>query len=547
MRKPLAAFLIGLIICIPLMSRAFAAEGDAFVRVGLFYGSSALPGANLQNNVGLGYRFGYFDNSRAFVQLGYADKKMISVVKNRNVYYNGSNYTDTVSDIAVGAYSIELPETYASGEEAQIAADVLRANGQMAFVAYTSGVFTIRLNSYTSSGDAKNAAQGLGGTAVTGSVYCVSVVETGTNDILFQFDQNDNRGLGIMPSLGEVERPITWFKLYLYAGGFEYRRMDGNDVTVSNIVSMQDYAKSVVTWEMGAGWPIEALKAQALCAKSYAYSNMNKHGSSGFDVCNDTHCQAYHGTKLETANSTAAVDQTDGLYLLYDGKVCGAFYHSSNGGSTENSENVWYEAVPYLRAVKDTYEDLDTSYNGRWQYTLTNSMITEILRSKDYANSGIVSMTAQYTAAGNVYSLKMIDSKGTPFVFTKDKAKTILNSKTFNISIWSQHFTVNSGQTLSLIGANGTVTRSDLENITILGAEGKTSKASATTSIMSAGKLIGSVPQVSGNDTYIINGTGWGHNVGMSQNGAKAMANLGFTFEDILKFYFTGVYVGTLQ
>src|SRR5699024_10163312 len=100
-----------------------------------------------------------------------------------------------------------------------------------------------------------------------------------------------------------------------------YNRVNGNDITVIGVLSMDDYIKGVVPYEMSASWNIEALKAQALCAKSYAVNSMGKHGSSGFDLCNSTHCQVYKGMNSATANSNAAVEAVSGQYILYNGKV----------------------------------------------------------------------------------------------------------------------------------------------------------------------------------------------------------------------------------
>ena len=99
------------------------------VRVGLFYGGNALSGANLANDVGSGYRFGYFDGDLTFQLLGYTSETTVSMVKTQNVYYgsnvdwSGSGYYDSkTSDIAVGCYHLQLPQTYATFEEASAAA-----------------------------------------------------------------------------------------------------------------------------------------------------------------------------------------------------------------------------------------------------------------------------------------------------------------------------------------------------------------------------------------------------------------------------------------
>ena len=120
---------------------------------------------------------------------------------------------------------------------------------------------------------------------------------TGSTQILFQFDGGSARALGIMPDVTGAGTVRTWFKGYRYYGGFRYERINGGNLTVVNIVDMETYIKGVVPYEMSNSWPLEALKAQAICARSYAYNNIlqNKHKSYHFDVCNTTDCPVYCG------------------------------------------------------------------------------------------------------------------------------------------------------------------------------------------------------------------------------------------------------------
>ena len=374
-----------------------------------------------------------------------------------------------------------------------------------------------------------------------GGASNIVVYNTDTNDYIWEYDGV----LGVVPLSDGFVRPLTWQSGFYYAGAFEFRR-SGENITVINRVGMEDYVNGVVPYEMGGSWPLEALKAQAVCARSYAYASLNKHSSSGFDVCTTVDCQVYNGARLENENTTLAVSQTRGQFAIWNGEVAQTFYHSSSGGSTEDVTNIWVTDLPYLRAVSDSFEDLNAATNGRWSYTVTNATLTEILSSKGHQNSGIVGFSAEYTAAGNILALHFVDSRGESFSFTKERARSILSSAAHNISIYSQRFTVNSGQILAVEGANGVTARSDLNNITVLGANGRTSQASAATMIIGAGGQVSAVPQAENNGTYVIQGTGWGHNVGMSQHGAKGMAESGYTYADIIGHYFTGVYIGGL-
>ena len=132
----------------------------------------------------------------------------------------------------------------------------------------------------------------------------IEVTETNSGRVVYTC--NDST-LGVMP----LDRdPITWFKGYRYRGGFEYT-CSGSGLQVVNVVDLEDYVKGVVPHEMNGNWPLEALKAQAVCARTFACRSA-KHASYGFDVCATIDCQVYNGVSTSTALSDRAVDETAG-------------------------------------------------------------------------------------------------------------------------------------------------------------------------------------------------------------------------------------------
>ena len=200
---------------------------------------------------------------------------------------------------------------------------------------------------------------------MTCSDRCVTVVATGTVHILFQFDCGEKRSLGVMPMAEEGEKPTTWFKGYRYYGGFQYQRIDGKDLNVVNFLSMDDYIKGVIPYEMNAAWPLEALKAQATAARTYTAAHLNHHSSSGFDLCCEVDCQTYRGVNASDEVSDRAVDETSGVYMTYEGEYVNAFYFSSDGGATEDCENVFGAKLPYLKGKADPYEAyVDTGHDN---------------------------------------------------------------------------------------------------------------------------------------------------------------------------------------
>jgi len=117
-------------------------------------------------------------------------------------------------------------------------------------------------------------------------------------------------------------------------------------------LDFEEYIKGILPYEMSPTYPLEALKAQAVAARSYAAANLGKHIADGADVCSSVHCQVWRPTRYETTDR--AVDETRGIAATYGGAIIYAFYHGHCDGHTRNSEDVWSAALPYTRAVPCT-------------------------------------------------------------------------------------------------------------------------------------------------------------------------------------------------
>lgn len=379
------------------------------VRVGLFYGSSALSEARLENAVGSGYQFGYYDSDRVFHAVGSTAETLIAMVPDLNV---------SVSAGTIGRYHIRLSQTYTSFDAAKSAAD---AKG--GFPAYYNGTYYAMIGSYETQEAAQSAlsAGGYGGTVYTGTDRCVTVTKADTTQILFEFDCGSTYSLAVAP-VSDSGKAVTWCKGDQYYGDFQYTRLTSGVLTVVNFVGLEDYVKGVVPNEMSASWPLEALKAQAVCARTYVAANQNKYRQYGFDMTNDTYCQVYHGLNGANETTDRAVDETAGLFVRYEGKLCSVAYFAADGGATEDSENVWSDTViPYLRGVKDPYEaDIDF-YCKSWSVTVPSSQ------------TGDISVTN--TPIGNVMT---VTANGQ--TYSKDNVRTFL--KNVGVTYTSRHFTV---------------------------------------------------------------------------------------------------------
>ena len=535
--------LLALLFCMPTMAGAAKVEINPTIRVGLRYGSSTINSANLLNETGSGYRLGYYDGDLEFVPLGYTDHTRLSVLKTTNLYYGtdsegwGGYYSTATSGRSVGCYHVQMPGSYASFEEAKAAA----AQYEDGFPAWINGTYQVRVGAYLERSGAERTQASLGGTIVGTSSYGVTVVDTLTAELLFQFDGGSSYALGVEPGLDGQEEANTWFRGYTYYGGFRFERIGGGDLTVVNVVPLEDYVRGVAPYEMSNTWPLEALKAQTVCARTYAViqAERSRHSSSHFDICNTTHCQVYRGNNSANERTDQAVDETWGVYAYYKGELAETYYYSCNGGASEDVRNVWNENsnMPYLVGVMDPFEPTVADKTGKynWTVTYTKAELTQKLRSYGFQDcADIVNFyVSQLTPTGNVRSVTFVDSNNKSWTVSKGEVRSLLglDSIRFTISGGGKFYVDGSESTLDsvtgayAIGGDGTVSQID-------GTGGTYIITGSGTSALSASA-----------DQYTITGSGWGHNVGMSQWGAYAMAQMGYSYDEILKFYFTGIEV----
>ncbi len=299
--------------------------------------------------------------------------------------------------------------------------------------------------------------------------------------------------------------------------GSEYRgsaRFLINDtgLTVINYVDLEDYLKGVVPSEMPSSWPTEALKAQAVCARNYAVTNWNKFQKYGFNLDDTTQSQVYLGVKGEAAASNRAVEETKNIFLTYNGELATTFFYSSSGGYTESSKYVWGGDYPYLVGVEDPY---DTS--REWTVPYTPDEIEEKLAGIGVNIGDVTDLEViELSPSGRIIDLKIIGTDG-DYHAKLEKPRSLFNLR-------SNLFTI-------------TKKGGDTKPMTVITARGLEERQISQTVITATGLVS---PEVGTPSEYIFQGTGYGHGVGMSQYGAKGMAEQGYNFEQILTHYFTG-------
>ncbi|MCM3746690.1 SpoIID/LytB domain-containing protein [Paenibacillus pasadenensis] len=392
-----------------------------------------------------------------------------------------------------------------------------------------------------------------------------------------------------------------------YRGQFEIGSYNGA-LAVINEVDFEKYLYSVVGGEMPGSWHSEALKAQAVAARSYALSKGTAFGTA--QVVDTTLSQVYNGTGSEKSTTIQAVDATAGTVMMYKGKPVEAVFSSSSGGQTADPSEVWGGSIPYLKSVSSPDH---TSENGLmdWHRVLTPSGKTGYVRSdtvtlsesKNAAGAAIASVKSNDT---NVRPIPLVQSDVSPVEklsagakvtvletvvqsnemnwirgpYTSQQLLDLMKGKTTNAvsgpiislevsqrgpsdrvqkllvngkelpvktpdnlrgalgGLPSTRFWIEPAGELSLIGASGrTGTKGSGSQVQLLGANGvKTSSAGgASLNTIGAG---GVIRPVAASSSWFIRGKGYGHGLGLSQYGAKGLAEQGYDYQAILKYYY---------
>ncbi len=521
---------INIIIALILScSPAFAAEYTDTLRVGIYYGSAAVDSLELKSEDG--FSFGIFKD-RTFIQSGTTESATVNVIP---------DMTENVP-----SYHVDYA-AYNNSEDAQIALNDLKSAGIDGFIAYYNSKFHTMSGNYKNNNDALWAAENLAvkGTVTTASATALRLTDS-LGATLFMADDKEF-GVTVYPE-NYIDTDnlisISGSAKGTYRGGFECRELTDGEITVVNTVPVEAYLYSVVCREMSPSWEVEALKAQAVCARNFALGRINYHKQYDFDVCRTVCCQAYATTADQSESVHTAVDETRGELLFYDNELVQAVYSSSMGKRTESVENVWGSNFPYLVSVENPYEDTENIYNGKWTKSLTKSRATEIMTARGYNIGDVTSITVlERTPADSVLKLQVTGTNGSK-IFERESCRTIFSEATY-----SQRYTVAlGGQAVypSVNVYNGkTQTASSLGDVTVLGSSGNTSKLSNTSyATDGTSKKQYRVTAASGDsNTFVFSGEGWGHGVGMSQYGAKGMAMAGFDYTEILTHYYTGTYI----
>ncbi|MEK3882709.1 SpoIID/LytB domain-containing protein [Paenibacillus sp. PL2-23] len=398
-----------------------------------------------------------------------------------------------------------------------------------------------------------------------------------------------------------------------YRGSFELSAYNGK-LAVVNELPFEQYLYSVVATEMYAAWPLEALKAQAVAARSYA---LNKGFGFGIaHVVDTTLSQAYYGTGVEKPSTTEAVEATKGEVALYNGKVIEAVFSSSAGGRTADAGDIWGNAIPYLQSVPSPDEASEANLY-HWHRIVTPEGQIGYIREDLVRNTGMTtaagSRILELTSSGTNLRRHPVIQESVPVItqlqqgarvielervmesnpmrwvrgpFTGEELLATVNARANpklttpikslaisakGVSGRATELTVNgtklglpsSDSIRSALGVGGSLPSTlfqveETGKVVVQGAEGQVSTKSDSSSKLYVMGADGKSAAYSGDYLYALNsegeiraatkdaafafsGTGNGHGVGLSQYGALGLAQQGYDYEYILKYYYKGI------
>lgn len=299
----------------------------------------------------------------------------------------------------------------------------------------------------------------------------------------------------------------------------------GSKLQAINHVPLETYLPSVVGSEMPASWPQQALRAQAVAARTYALRQLKP--AAAYDLKATVSSQVYKGLEAETASTREAVASTRGQVLMFGSNLANTVFHSSSGGLTENSGDIWQQQLPYLVSVPDFDHD---SPVHQWQELLPANR----LRQAFTETGGVYSIDVlSTTATGRVRQARVVGPSGSLLV-TGPQLRSRLGLRSTQVRF----------QVLTPAPSTPAPSTAESPQLPPPPPALPTVRLAMAGSGAAAGSLgSGSTrraPQPSPQPALLAVGRGFGHGVGMSQWGALAMARRGESHERILSHYYRG-------
>ncbi|MBI5149303.1 MAG: SpoIID/LytB domain-containing protein [Candidatus Omnitrophica bacterium] len=271
-------------------------------------------------------------------------------------------------------------------------------------------------------------------------------------------------------------------KVQRYRGTISIIQKPNQKFLVVNVIEMEQYIKGVLYHEVSHRWPMEAMKAQAVAARTYALYQMRRNKNADYDVTGDIYSQVYGGKSAERFRTNIAVNRTEGQVLVYKNKILPAYFHASCGGHTENARNIWGHDLPPLYGVQCPFCRLEPNFN--WVRNFRSQDVRDKLNARGYKIGAIQDIRVlERNESGRIKTLMVTDRPGNFIRIPGIKFREILGP---NVVRSNKYEVVMKGYYFDLVG------------------------------------------------------NGWGHGVGLCQWGAHRMAEERHKYDEILSFYYPG-------
>ena len=484
-----------------------------------------------------------------------------------DTYYSSNYYLSDKSQGTYGPYHAVLQdEIYSSYEEAYMIAEELNEEFKVEFYPYLiEDGYIIAGGNFADKSSSQDLAEelndeGYNAESMNGNLENI-IAYNKKNIPVFMYKKD----MPVYFSSYNQDEEYEMIKVdnRAYRGRITLNIIEDFRLLTINHVELENYLYGVVPNEIPSSWGIEALKAQALAARTYAVYNIKPRQI--YDMEDNQNSQVYMGYDYEKKSTNRAVDETRGEMIYYDGELIQAFYHSTSGGSTENSENVWYEKLPYLRGVNDEFSNNSGSPHTTWQTTYYKEDIIRNLNLDGNDVDELYGIQIKKVSENNRVVECIFLTDAGEISYKKENARLLLGLKSSWFSIVNgnifcfitEYFSLDENrkdETPPSRGVLDLITEEETEE-TRNEIEFETGSIAGKHAITDDGikkinreklSFISSngVTTVDANsEQYNFEGRGWGHGIGMSQYGAKQMAEEGYTYEEIIKHYYTGVTV----
>lgn len=347
------------------------------------------------------------------------------------------------------------------------------------------------------------------------------------------------------PSLTFVNRDYAGKSAYIrlehdnygtctYLGNMRFD-VTGNYIRAINTLPLEHYLYGVVPHEMSNTFPVEALKAQAVCARGYAMSKCSRNAAQSYDIRDTSQDQVYRGYASKNHRAVAAVDETRGQVLVYDGDIVESYYSASNGGQTERTGNVWENDLPYYVNADDEYDLLNASsledlsfipavYNEETLALMDMQVRAAIERAACEAAGEVVRLVstvsvmpceAQYDAPSRSYT--KVD-----LALVVERADGTQGQVSIRLPLDELDFGSYDNQLGSLRASKTRLRLRGAEACVLRDYKGAEHRG------------------------WYLTARRYGHGVGLSQRSAQERARAGQSYEEILAFYFVGTELITI-